>query len=249
MKMRKGNAMKKSFIMAAVVIAVTLSAFVFFTQNGQSTESETVTPQTEQTAEQATTQQSAETTTESAKRPPVESEFETLEVKALGNPEAPVVVEEFASFSCSHCAAFHTETFPELKEKYIDTGKIYFVFNEFALNGPAFEATIVARCLPEQHYFNFVSFLFEKQKDWAFGPDYKEKLAQNAKLVGLSSEKLEECRNNQAMKDDLVARLRKASKMYGITSTPSFLINGELLSGNQPFEAFEAAIDKKLNEE
>ena len=104
--------------------------------------------------------------------------------RSLGNPDAPVQVHEFASLTCTHCADFSKQTFEAFKVAYIDTGKVFFTYHDFPLNAPALEATMIARCLPETRYFQFVSFLFQTQDKWAFSEDYKKSLNQNVKLLG-----------------------------------------------------------------
>ena len=80
--------------------------------------------------------------------------------KVLGDADAPVTIVEYASFTCPHCANFHTETMPALKERYIDTGQVRFVFRDFPLNEPALRAGMMARCVPDAQYFNVVDVVF-----------------------------------------------------------------------------------------
>src|SRR5690606_17709602 len=101
-----------------------------------------------------------------------------LPEKTLGDPNAPVTIVEYASLTCSHCASFHQETFGPLKEKYIDTGKVYFVFREFPLDPLATAAFMIARCTPEGSYFPMIETLFENQRRWAFTNDPVEALFQ-----------------------------------------------------------------------
>lgn len=174
----------------------------------------------------------------------VKSETSTfLSPRTLGTPDAPIKVEEFASLSCSHCANFHKTTFQTLKTDYIETGKVFFVYNDFPLNASALEASMLARCLPEQHYFKFIGFLFENQDKWAFEPDYREKLIQNAKLLGQTEESAKACIENQSHKQDLIAKVQKASEEHNISSTPSFLLNGQPVLVTELLKE----IDKKLN--
>ncbi|MCB9995707.1 MAG: DsbA family protein [Rhodospirillales bacterium] len=169
--------------------------------------------------------------------------------RVLGDENAPVTIEEFASLTCSHCAHFHEQTFGELKKEYIDTGKVRFIFNDFPLNTPARDATIVARCLPHDRYFKFISFLFQTQDKWAYDSDYAKALKQNAKLLGGSESTLDACLNSDELKEALAKSMQDASEKYKIQSTPSFVLNGtEQLSGAQPFSVFKEKIDKLLEE-
>lgn len=167
-----------------------------------------------------------------------------MAVRAMGDPNAPVTIEEYASLTCSHCAEFYKGTFGELKENFIDTGKVYFIYHDYPLNGPALEAAMVARCLPKARYFQFIKFLFENQDSWAFTGKHKEALKQNAKLLGLGGEAYDACVNNLDLKQALVDKMQKAANDLKIKSTPSFILsNGEMIQGSQPYPVFE----KKLN--
>lgn len=169
---------------------------------------------------------------------------EPLGERTLGNPAAPTRIEEFSSLTCPHCAHFHKETFPLLKERLIDTGKVFFVFTDFPLNAPALDAAMVARCLPPERYFTFIAFLYESQDSWAYDSDYKTKLRQNAKLAGMSDERFESCLADTALKEGLVARMQERAAKHQIAATPSFLINDKtVVSGALSFESIEKAIN------
>lgn len=165
--------------------------------------------------------------------------------RALGNPDAPVKIEEYASLTCSHCATFHTSTFPKLKEEFIDTGRVYFVFNDYPLNAPALDAAILARCVPENYYFNFIKLLFDTQADWAYESGYKDILRSHAKLLGLGGDVIEACMTNKELRSQVYDKIRKSGNEVGIKSTPSFIINGELaVTGAKPIDAFRVKIKK-----
>ncbi|PJB70361.1 MAG: disulfide bond formation protein DsbA [Alphaproteobacteria bacterium CG_4_9_14_3_um_filter_47_13] len=229
------------------------SAVTMQTANLQSSPTELVTPvdsviDSEPSAGEQTTEtlEEAETIISSDHVINVE---EALKPREMGATDAPVLIEEYASLSCSHCAQFSRETFEKLKEAYIDTGKVRFIYNDYPLNAPAMDAAMVARCLPEDRYFKFVKFLFETQENWAFEADYKKKLVQNAKLSGATEELVNACLENQELKQGLITRMQKAAEDHNIQSTPSFIINGtETLKGAQDFESFSKAIDARLEE-
>lgn len=167
--------------------------------------------------------------------------------RVMGNPDAPVRIEEFASLSCSHCADFYKNTFPKLKEKYIDTGKVFFIYTDFPLNPSALDAAMAARCLPPAHYFNFIKMLFESQSQWAFSENHRQVLQANTALLGMSTDAFNACVNNTDLRKALAAKMSEASSKYKIQSTPSFLVNDtEVLRGSNDFESFSATIDKLL---
>lgn len=163
---------------------------------------------------------------------------------ALGNPDAPMKVTEYASLSCSHCADFHKHTFPEVKKELIDTGKVYFQFVHFPLNAPAMDGALVALCMPAARYHQFLSFLFENQAEWAFGANYRDILKQNAKLLGVSDEKLDACLADEKKKQEIVKNMQDASAKHQVQSTPTFVINDKVtISGALPFDEFKKRIE------
>ena len=189
-----------------------------------------------------------EATTEAATTQTAAIDVEkALTVRTVGNADAPVKLEEFASLSCSHCADFYKNTYPKLKTEYIDTGKVQFTYTDFPLNAPALEAALVARCLPESHYFNFLKALFENQKDWAFTEQFREKLQHNAAMLGMSTDGYNACVNSEELRQGIVERMQKAAETHKIQSTPSFIFNGtEPMNGAVDYEAFKKKIDELL---
>jgi len=169
-----------------------------------------------------------------------------LGVRTAGNPNAPVKVTELFSLSCSHCAAFHNETFPEIKKNFIDTGKIFYVYQEFPLNAPALHASMIARCLPEERYEGFIALLFKTQEKWISAPDYKEALRQDAKLAGMSDEEFDACLNNSELQQAIASTIQEASEKWGIKSTPSIIFNdGEkVVVGAQQYPPMENALNQ-----
>lgn len=170
---------------------------------------------------------------------------EPIGERTLGNPDAPIRIEEFSSLTCPHCAHFHRDTFAALKEKYIDTGKVFFVFTDFPLNAPALDGAMIARCMPPERYFAFIAFLYESQDKWAFDNNYRAILKQNAKLAGMSDERFESCLADTALKEGLVQRMQERAEKHSVKSTPSFVINGqEVVTGALPIATFDELIEK-----
>jgi protein-disulfide isomerase len=181
---------------------------------------------------------------------PVEIDIAAVtSTRAIGNPDAPIKVIEYASMTCSHCGTFHNNILPALKEKYIDTGKVYFEFREFPLNDPALKATLTARCLPESQYYDFVSVLFKGQGQWDAGLDYMKALRQNAKLAGMSDATFDACHAEPMLKLKIAENMQEAKDKWKISSTPTFVINdgAEIIAGARPLEEFER-IFRKLSE-
>jgi protein-disulfide isomerase len=173
-----------------------------------------------------------------------------LEDIVLGNADAPNTIVEYASMTCSHCAAFHKTVFPELKQKYIDTGKAKFILREFPLDGLAVAAFMLARCAGPDRYYPMVGGLFEAQENWAVpGPEGKEKLMLIAKQAGFSQESADKCVADKAQFDKVVEVRQRAHDKFGVDSTPTFFVNGKRLTGEKTFKDFEAALEGKAPSE
>ena len=169
--------------------------------------------------------------------------------RVLGDPNAPVTLMEFSSLTCPHCAAFHKNTLPELKKKYIDTGKVKLVYKDFPLNGNALKAAALARCVAPNRYFKFLDALFASQDNWAFGENPEPYLMKLGKLAGVSEEKFAACLNDKAVQSDVVKGYVLGSQTYQVNSTPTFVVNGEeKISGAQDIGEFDAVFEKYLEE-
>lgn len=171
-----------------------------------------------------------------------------LAERAIGSDDAPVVMHEYSSLSCGHCAKFHNETLARLKENYVDTGKLKIVFHDFPLNKAALYGTMISRCLPQNQYYNFIQLLFENQEQWAYSPDFESRLYQYAKLAGLSEKNIDQCLSNQELQKAITKNIQNAQQKWGIRSTPTFIFGdgGETITGAQSYAAFESKIDALL---
>lgn len=164
---------------------------------------------------------------------------------SMGADNAPVTIIEYASMTCSHCAHFQETTFPELKKRYIDTGKVRYILREFPLDPLASAGFMVSRCVAKDDkvkYFTMVDTLFAKQKEWAFVQKPLPALKALAKQVGLGDEAFEQCLANQQMFDGVRAVLMRGSEKFGVNSTPTFFVNGKKLSGDLSIDDLEKAI-------
>lgn len=163
----------------------------------------------------------------------------------IGKADAPITIIEYSSLTCPHCADFHKLVFPNLKAKYIDTGKVRFIFREFPLNEPALAGAVVSRCLDPSRYYAFTGLLFAKQAEWAFKDDALGPLKGFAKQAGLSSEEFDKCVDNEAMQKKVLA-VRDEGAKKGVTATPSFFVNGMMLKGAPTLEALVEAMKPYL---
>ncbi len=163
-----------------------------------------------------------------------------------GKADAPVTIIEYASLACPHCADFHENTFPKIKEAFIDTGKVKFIYRDFPLGAAALAASMISRCAGPKRHAGMVDLLFKSQKQWARAEDPVGAIAMVARMGGLGPSDVQACIRNGELMSTLQKRAQEAADKNGINSTPSFLVNGTLIAGAQPFEEFKKAIEAAL---
>lgn len=166
-----------------------------------------------------------------------------------GRADAPVTIIEYASLTCGHCANFYSKTLPEIRKKYIDTGKVRLVFREivFLQDKRALAGVTLARCLPEERYFPLVGTLFEKQQSWAFAATgASEALLGIASVAGLDENGVKACLGNQQLVNDILANSKQATDEFGVRATPTFFINGTKYEGALTAREMSAIIDRLL---
>lgn len=163
----------------------------------------------------------------------------------IGNAEAKVTIVEYASMTCPACANFHNVVYPKLKEKYVDTGKVKFVFREFPLDNLAVAVSMLARCAGGDKTVPMISLLFKTQPEWRTRNPVP-KLLEISKQAGFTQASFEKCLDNQEMIGKLARQRDKASDNFGVDATPSFFINGTRFRGTPTFDALSGAIDPLL---
>jgi protein-disulfide isomerase len=166
----------------------------------------------------------------------------------MGDPKAKVTVIEYASMTCPHCAHFDETTFPELKKRYIDTGKVRFIFREFPLDTLAAAAFMLARCASEKDsskYFALVDTLFRQQRTWAVEKPIPPLMA-IAKQAGFTEQTFNACLANQKLLDGIEATRQRAVDKFKVQSTPSFFINGNLQAGALTIDEMAKLIEPYL---
>lgn len=147
-----------------------------------------------------------------------------------GAANAPVTLIEYASMTCPHCASFHETTYPEMKKKYIDTGKIRFIFREFPLDTLAMAGSMLARCAGKEKFFPLIETLFAQQKEWVTQKPMQPLLA-IARQAGFTQQSFEECLANQQVQNGIEEGRQRAVQRLNVQSTPTFFINGKLFRG------------------
>ena len=164
----------------------------------------------------------------------------------LGNPDANVKIIEYASMTCGHCANFHNNIFPAFKEKYIDTGKVQFLFREYPLDPLSAGAFMLARCAGEGRFFPFVDILFQTQPTWTRTNDPVTALFNISRQAGFTQETFDSCLSNQQLLDGVNWVKDRAETEFNVRSTPTFFVNGQMLRGVQSLEELDSVIGKHL---
>ena len=167
---------------------------------------------------------------------------------ALGKPDAPIAIYEFASLTCPHCAEFDAETLPKVRTEWIDTGKARLVFRDYPLDQNALKAAMIARCAPPDQFFNFIDVLFKSQLNWAVGsPDQvTQALSRIARLGGIGEDKFNQCLNDKALSDRILGERLAGQNQYGVDSTPTFFVNGNKVVGALPYEQFDKELEAAM---
>ena len=162
--------------------------------------------------------------------------------RVLGDPDAPVTLIEYSSLTCPHCARVHTETIPQVKKEWVDSGKVRVINRHFPLDRLALFAALVAECLESNDsYFAFVNLLYKDQNVWARSNDPVSEIAQRARLVGLSQEDIERCISDESTRRRIVEKMAEGRDDLGVNSTPTILVDGERV-GNS-YDAINEALN------
>ncbi|MDG1127308.1 MAG: thioredoxin domain-containing protein [Hellea sp.] len=148
-----------------------------------------------------------------------------------GSKDAPITIVEYASVACGACANWHNQIYPELKSKYVDTGKVRYVFREFITGVPEYADAgfMIALCAPDENYFKNIALQFKRQQQiFKMGSEGKAREAYIgiAKSAGLSEDKFVECMQNQELRSEYREKMQSGKDM-GINATPTFIINGK----------------------
>ena len=163
----------------------------------------------------------------------------------MGDAKAPVTIIEYASMTCSHCATFHNTTYPEMKKKYIDTGKVKYILREFPLDPLAAAGFMLARCSGNEKYYPIVEMLFQKQNDWVTQNPIPPLLAL-AKQMGFTQETFEACLKDQKVLEAIENVRTHGAEKLAVNSTPTFFINGKKVSGSMTIQELDKQIEPLL---
>ena len=176
-------------------------------------------------------------------------DISTVTEMVKGDADAPIEVIEYASYTCPHCASAHANLIPKLQENYIDTGKVKFTYREVYFDKVGVWASLIARCGGEEKFFGITDLIYKGQQDWARAgsePAIAEELRKIGRLAGMGGEQIDACLNDDTQIKTLLSWYQKNAAEHGITSTPSFVIDGKKYS-NMSYEEFSAILDAKLD--
>ena len=167
----------------------------------------------------------------------------------LGQDEAPIKIKVFSSFTCPHCAHFHINVVPEIKKKYIETGKVQLIFIDFPLDEIAFNASKLLHCLEQKKQILFLDTVYETQKTWTSGSNVdviNERLKKIAMNFGMQSNQFDKCLINESVSDKILNGRIEANTKYSIDATPTIVINEKKLDGSASFKNIKKKIEKLI---
>ena len=167
---------------------------------------------------------------------------EMLAEGSLGDEKAAVTVVEYASLTCPHCADFADNTFEAFKKKYIDSGKVHYVYRDFPFDQAGLRAAMMVRCSGPERFFGFLEILFKSQTSWAASTDPLAELAKIARLGGMSKEDFDACMANKELMDGILKGEVEAQETLKVEATPTFVVNGVKHEGNMSLEQFDGIL-------
>jgi protein-disulfide isomerase len=162
--------------------------------------------------------------------------------KVIGDANAPVTIVEYASLTCHHCMDFHTRTWPAFKAKYVDTGKVRFIMREFPLDQLAAAGFMLARCSGDAKWYGVVDMLYTTQEKWAHAAKPVEALAQTMRQTGMNKAEFEKCLSDDKLFNGITETRERGAKIFGVSSTPTFFINGRKESGALTLEQMDKIV-------
>jgi len=167
----------------------------------------------------------------------------------LGNPDAAVTVVEYSSFTCPHCATFNQGPYEQLKEEFIDTGRIQYIKREVYFNLYDLWAGMVARCGGGARYHGIVEMLYDQQSDWAGANDpaqVADNLRRLGRRAGMNDAELSACHEDADTALELTEFYQANAEADNIRATPTFMINGQQYE-NMPYDEFARVLNEKLD--
>ena len=168
-------------------------------------------------------------------------------ILSIGDSNAKVTVKVFSSLTCPHCASFHINVVPKIKEKYIENGNVQLIFIDFPLDQFAFNASKLLYCTDKKKQIFLLDNLYENQNNWTAGSNADQinsNLKNIVKDLGISSEQFDACINNEEISDKILNGRIEGHKKYSINSTPTIIINEKKLEDDASFKNIQKKIEK-----
>lgn len=162
-----------------------------------------------------------------------------------GDAKAPITLIEYASFTCPHCARFNTVELPEIKKKWIDTGKVKLIYRDFPLDETAARAAMLAQCAGDDKYYAVIDMIFRGQGNWATASDPIAELSKSLRIAGMGENEVKACLAD-AKRVDAVTASYRSGEQVGVDSTPTLFINGEQYKGARSIDELDTAFNKIL---
>ncbi len=166
--------------------------------------------------------------------------------KTFGPADAPVTIVEYASITCHFCMKFHSETWPGLKQKYVDTGKVRFIMREFPLDPLATAGFMLARCASDEKWYPVLDLLYRTKETWGHAQNPADALLQTVRQAGFTQDSFETCLRNDKLFQDVRSVADRAAREFGVNSTPTFFINGERRTGALTLQEFDRILEPML---
>ena len=164
----------------------------------------------------------------------------------MGPADAKVVLVEYGSLTCPHCANFHTTVLPGLKKEFIDTGKIRYVYRDFPLDRLALGAAMVARCAGRDSFFGYIDTFYAAQGQWSRASNPVSALGNLARLGGMSQAKYESCLKNVEVQNQILQQRFEAANDFKVQATPIVFVNGERYGGGMSLDQLRTLLNRKL---
>lgn len=203
-------------------------------------------------ASKTETQQEDDKSKKTTKKEPVTPAIQDISIDDdpfLGDENAPIVIVDFSDYECPFCKRLFTNIYPALKEEFIDTGKVKYVFRDFPLNihAAAPGAHMAAECADDQgKYWEMHDLLFEKQSEWGKAEELNDTLTDYAVELGMNKATFSECLTSEKYKDEIESD-KAAGIEYGVKGTPTLFINGMPLRGlPQSYSQFKQLLENEL---
>ena len=162
----------------------------------------------------------------------------------LGKADAPITIIEYASLTCPHCGQFHQLVLPELKKKWIDSGRVRLIYRDFPLDRLALQAAQIAECAGKERYFPVLDLMFQTQERWATARDPLAEIGRTLRIAGIGDAEIKACLTNDQIVNEAVLADYTSGEKAGVTATPTLFINGQLYRGNRLFADLDAFLEK-----